>query len=561
LSLVTSFPLGAREPEGAVIVNLDLGRLDEVLEQHRLPITEHVVIENEAGVLLAGGRPREADASVAAVHVADGAEWTYTAYTSKARLRGYLASFRRLTVLLVFGAVIAGALVAYVLALSAYRPFFRLHERFEPFLAGTEGAHDEIDFIEEGLGRTIRRNRELSALIRDNQLSLRSNFLHHLMTGAMQLPARSDLQDRLQLYGVSVDWDAPVVLVVVGLRPEQSGTTRAPEVTKMRAIETVGELAPDAVPFEWSRADVGVLLQSPEGHHGTVALCRQLLTRVGSAEFCAVSETGSGFADLPRLYGQVERALQYRFAMKDEVVFADSFTGARPHLDSQLTDQKRRIVFYMRHGNAAETCAAFEELWRQLDAYRLSTRHWRFVLLELLGAIELEVADLAGTDREDVPADQVELTSTISASYRLLYESDDLSLAPAQFRRIFEVAATLADKSRNSHHHRIVTEAIEFIARNYTRDISLDDVATSVGLSAPYLSKVFSRCKGEGFKEYISRLRVEKAIIMLQTTERPINSIYREIGFTNASTFYRVFKRYAGAAPEAFRVNLSAPPS
>jgi transcriptional regulator GlxA family with amidase domain len=102
-------------------------------------------------------------------------------------------------------------------------------------------------------------------------------------------------------------------------------------------------------------------------------------------------------------------------------------------------------------------------------------------------------------------------------------------------------------------HFPALRKAERFIWENYTRKISLEEIAGVSGLSAPYFSTIFREEMGENLSNYLNRLRVEKAAIMLITTNMSINKIAVSCGFNDQSWFSKIFKTTLGLTPGKYR--------
>ena len=91
-----------------------------------------------------------------------------------------------------------------------------------------------------------------------------------------------------------------------------------------------------------------------------------------------------------------------------------------------------------------------------------------------------------------------------------------------------------------------------YIETNFCRKVSLEDLARYVGMSRTYFCQFFKNHYNEGFSDYLMRLRVEKACVMLQT-EKPMPVIASECGFKTVQYFTRAFKKIKGTTPGVFR--------
>jgi AraC-like DNA-binding protein/ligand-binding sensor protein len=102
-------------------------------------------------------------------------------------------------------------------------------------------------------------------------------------------------------------------------------------------------------------------------------------------------------------------------------------------------------------------------------------------------------------------------------------------------------------------HASALKKAEHFIWENYSRKISLEEIAQASGFSAPYFSTIFKEEMGENLSSYLNRLRVEKAGYMLTNTNLSLSKITRACGFEDQSWFSKIFKHYTGMSPGKYR--------
>jgi YesN/AraC family two-component response regulator len=99
-----------------------------------------------------------------------------------------------------------------------------------------------------------------------------------------------------------------------------------------------------------------------------------------------------------------------------------------------------------------------------------------------------------------------------------------------------------------------VTAAVDFIAGHYAEPLSVTAVANAVNLSVSRLAHVFPETTGLAVMDYVARLRVNIARLLLETSDT-LNKIAARLGFADASNFSRAFKGIDGVAPGEFRRN------
>ena len=117
------------------------------------------------------------------------------------------------------------------------------------------------------------------------------------------------------------------------------------------------------------------------------------------------------------------------------------------------------------------------------------------------------------------------------------------------FDRIYRAGASETEFSGSFQE-----QVLAFMEENYTKDVSLADIAAHFGLSESHMSKKFKSCMGDTFKNAFNIFRVEKAKeILMENPDIPIYQLSEELGFTNSNSFIRTFKRHTGISPAKYR--------
>ena len=133
-------------------------------------------------------------------------------------------------------------------------------------------------------------------------------------------------------------------------------------------------------------------------------------------------------------------------------------------------------------------------------------------------------------------------------------------LTDALYRIVDDIASHILS-FQGIHHASALKKAEQFILENYTRKISLEEIAKASGFSAPYFSTIFKEEMGENLSSYLNRLRVEKAGYMLMETNHSLSKIARACGFEDQSWFSKIFKLYTGISPGKYRNQGGKPAS
>ena len=119
------------------------------------------------------------------------------------------------------------------------------------------------------------------------------------------------------------------------------------------------------------------------------------------------------------------------------------------------------------------------------------------------------------------------------------------------------IAALMRETSAGKPHtasssSQYVLNAIKYIQFNYSHDISIDDVAKSVGVSRSHLYRVFMLNVGKSPIDYLTEYRINEACKLLRAGHLSIAEVAVSVGFFDQFYFSRVFKRAKGVPPSKY---------
>jgi len=99
-----------------------------------------------------------------------------------------------------------------------------------------------------------------------------------------------------------------------------------------------------------------------------------------------------------------------------------------------------------------------------------------------------------------------------------------------------------------------IANVASFIRDNYNQEISLTNISNKFGLSPYYFSKLFKKYMGINYKEYLIKIRINKSLELLKSTNLSIKEICYAVGFDDPNYFVKIFKKYVGLTPSNYRM-------
>ncbi|MDY2591161.1 MAG: helix-turn-helix transcriptional regulator, partial [Agathobacter sp.] len=98
-----------------------------------------------------------------------------------------------------------------------------------------------------------------------------------------------------------------------------------------------------------------------------------------------------------------------------------------------------------------------------------------------------------------------------------------------------------------------VQKGIEFISSNYSYPITVEDIASYVGLSRSHLFRSFESVMNISPKEYLTNYRIKQACYLLEHSDLSITAIANSVGFDNSLYFSKTFHKKKGISPKEYR--------
>jgi AraC-like DNA-binding protein len=101
--------------------------------------------------------------------------------------------------------------------------------------------------------------------------------------------------------------------------------------------------------------------------------------------------------------------------------------------------------------------------------------------------------------------------------------------------------------------YRRVHRARDFAAASFDQPITLNELANVAGLSPNHLLRTFRQAFGQTPHQYLTTLRLQRAQLLLSSSDVSVTEICFSIGFESLGSFSWLFRRRFGVSPDAFR--------
>ncbi|MFS0723414.1 response regulator transcription factor [Paenibacillus sp. 1P07SE] len=385
---------------------------------------------------------------------------------------------------------------------------------------------------------------------------LRSNLLGDLLTG-MRLP-QTVLAERLREYELAFEAGAPGHLVLVRLDDSEAAISE-PALYAFAVGNIASELY--AGRYEvWHCTDANgylcLLLQERRGVDAArpgsgqlEELARELVLQVSAYLRGQVSvligEPHSFPADLVEQYRGSLNAFRKIPRSEQGVVLRTREARTQPRsLDALYAPPSFQQLLEARRWPEARQ--KLQALFEEMRSRRLDTEeHISEVVYTLMNAF-LYVAHQQGKTLMELTGFEADIASEQGLFSRLDHVMEWAEMA----LRSLGSAGVREFKDNKS---LLIAKIHRFIEEQLARDVSLQAIADHVGLHPAYLSSLYKQETKENISDFIMRYRMEKASVLLRTTDIKIYELSSMLGFQNPPYFSKLFKYHYRVTPNEYR--------
>jgi AraC-like DNA-binding protein len=135
------------------------------------------------------------------------------------------------------------------------------------------------------------------------------------------------------------------------------------------------------------------------------------------------------------------------------------------------------------------------------------------------------------------------------------YTDSGLLLLSASLSRLLALA--IQSKQAHGHKSRVtgqrILQSMEWLRENLAKPLTLPEIARKAGLSVPHFCALFKKQTGLSPMRYLMHARMSQACALLDSSDKPVAEISREVGFRDAFHFTKTFHAVVGSSPSAYR--------
>jgi two-component system response regulator YesN len=385
--------------------------------------------------------------------------------------------------------------------------------------------------------------------VEDNLLLLREKFLLRLVMGGEASPAAIEQSQQLGL-----DIIAKCYLVVL-LKIELVESTQPFDYDEYQQVErlvaSLVEQNPDAFLVKKDLEELVLIIKGDgleqleqEGYFLAELIKQSVEDKTGCRLAVGLGSPQQRLGDIHHSFA--EALARVKGTAGEETPPLGLGSGADK---AQLLKLDRSALEnYLKFGIINDFDSFFDTYIQSLSEAALQSylvKNYVFVDIVLMTA--KFVSDMGGNMDQVIPE--------INNVETLLMNIKTLDQIKVETRKILTSALAFRDGQVRHQRAGLVHQAKAYIDNHFTDpDLSLNKVAAQVNLSASHFSTVFSHETGETFRDYLTRIRIDRAKELLRTTSLKSFEVAYQSGYNDPHYFSHIFRKNTGFSPQQYRL-------
>ncbi|WP_099716693.1 response regulator [Clostridium sp. LS] len=248
-------------------------------------------------------------------------------------------------------------------------------------------------------------------------------------------------------------------------------------------------------------------------------------------------------------YRSAQSALDYRFILgTGKAIYIDD-VEPDSSIQLQLEEQEERTMLNsIKISSEEEIAMIISNLFKKVEDLLLPFNKYRIYFMEIITSI-LKLVQAYNLDIEEIFGKNFDCYSFLEA-FNSINEVKEWLIQKAVKISVY------IKKGRINSSMLLIEKAKQYIKDNYSDyDISVETLCSKLHVSPTYFSTIFKRETGMNFVNYLTTLRLEEAVKLLNTTDDKTYIIAEKVGYPEANYFSYVFKKKFGVSPSKYRKN------
>lgn len=479
--------------------------------------------------------------------------FTYSLYVPEKEYVSRFQNTQFLILLCNLSSMAISVLLAYYFARKNYKPLIKLLAKVG---AGT-CSQNEYNLLENHIDNITQKSSEIEKELTRNKLALSDYYLRRFLTRSHTAQEWPAIQAIPIVKAINMQTKTAAVLILDlqdcgQLFHEQGDQQENLSLIRFIITNVMSELIPDTLQykniiddslfiaiFHGDSEEISAILDSLKQILLPLLVSYNASIRIGVSR----QQTITSVTSLPDFYKEAAEALEYCRIFN--LNWADyNINWSCGHHFTKDYQQLTGITYKFQNAIAVSEFSRAAEYIDQLFLLHFyQGQPLSDVRLNMYSIISLFRSCLMKLDDKNFPV-------SVEKQMEALLNCTTIEELKDTLRSNLEKLSEGLEQQTHTRTARLIQQIYDYIDQNYQcYDLSVNSISAAFQMSPASISKLFKRETNTGLLDHINHVRVQHAKELLLSQTYSVSQVTELVGYTNVSSFIRIYKKYEGISP------------
>ena len=483
-------------------------------------------------------------------------DWHYIYISSKGHIQGKLWALLKYSLITYLLLACIGGTIVFFISKKMYQPISSVIGVFNKFY--TDENKDEMAYLEETAYKINESNNKMREIIKKNKIPLKAKFLRDWLIGMLTIEEVNAQLDHHNIHCSDKGFTVCTLEILNFLDLENNFTKEGIINIKSQTLMIINQALQNHLNcelLEWDYNRFIIIFFDTD-----IPKIKNLLSNaLSNIEInfdlhfvAAIGYPVTSVYDIQNSYSSTLLLLEYRFAIgeKFSIISTENLDNLSGDSFYYPIDLEKELITNVVRGNSNDAFLILNRIIeKNFKEKCLNNEALSQLIITLVSTINriIQALNKSATDFFDEG-------TILYVELKMCKNGEELE---EKLRHIFYILICKIEDEKNNTDHTLANQLVDYIHKNYNRDVSFSEIAEHFNFSRGYLSSFFKNATGENFKDYINMYRVKIAKRMMDENHSiSVKELAEQVGCNSSNTFIRIFSKHEGITPGQYLNNL-----
>lgn len=469
---------------------------------------------------------------------------------------------RNLTIGAVSLCIVLGNILIWFFLRRSYNPIKQLvlllkdHAEYLP-----DNKENEYSLIQKAIKRTIDEKNLMGSQLDKQKFMLRDSFLKKLLRGYTKEEIPTEEKDIIYNIDFKKDYFSVILFFIEDNNNDLTSYSSQDEAGEInyvlcKVINEIFSQYHSEIVIEGKNSIASIINIDDDGSQTTKFVLAEVIEEVNkivkehfNIELAAtISTVHKGISGIAKAYSEAVYTMKYKKVYGiDNTLFFEDIKDISDRTYYYPLNKEEQLINYIKSGDYIEAKHLLDEIFQNnFESNYLTIELAECFMLNLVSTMLRTVNEISNLSGENLPKE--------IDPVKMLLPCSTIEEMKVQINEFLKNICGYLELKNSDNSKWTKNVVIPFLNTHFSdKNLNITKIAEHFNMHPGYLSRLFKLQTGEGLLDYINKIRVQEAKILIKENNIEIDDAALKVGYSNVRTFYRTFKKYEGITPGQYK--------